>query len=149
MPPRSIRNVADKESGSLNPYLEFLTLIASPYLPTGPGRPVISSQKINITDVDSSKPVVVPIGANVTTIVNATVIITCPNKGSPQPIVTWKHDRRFIVAGARYQVNDTALIIRDVRLNEAGRYECTASNRFGRDVQSLSLDITGTVATKY
>lgn len=125
-------------------------LVASPYLiTTGPGRPVISSQEINITDVDSSKPVVVPIGASVTTIVNATVVITCPTKGSPQPVVTWKHDGRFIVAGARFQVNDTALIIREVRLNDAGRYECIASNRFGRDVQSLSLDITGTVATKY
>ena len=125
-------------------------LVASPYLiTTVPGRPVISSQEINITDVDSSKPVVVPIGANVTTIVNATVVITCPTKGSPQPVVTWKHNGRFIVAGARFQVNDTALIIREVRLNDAGRYECTASNRFGRDVQSLSLDITGTVATKY
>ena len=119
------------------------------YSPSGPGRPVISSRKINITDVDSSKPVVVPIGANVTTIVNATVIITCPTTGSPPPVVTWKHERTFIVAGARYQVNDTALIIREIRLDDAGRYECTASNRFGRDVQSLALDITGTMATKY
>ena len=148
MPPRSVRNLTDEKRGSLNPYSEFLMLIASPYVLTGPGRPVITSHKINITDVDSSKPIVVPIGANVTTIVNATVVITCPTKGSPQPVVTWKHDGRFIVAGARYQVNDSALIITEVRLDDAGRYECTASNRFGRDVQSLSLDITGTVAAK-
>lgn len=149
MSPRGVRNVDDEESGSLSPYPEFLMLTAFPYFSTGPGRPVILSHKINIIDVDSSKPVVVPIGANVTTIVNATVIITCPTKGSPQPIVTWKHDRRFIVAGTRYQVNDTALIIRELRLDDAGRYECTASNRFGRDVQSLSLGVTGTISTKY
>lgn len=46
-------------------------------------------------------------------------------------------------------MNDTTLIIREVRLDDAGRYDCTASNSFGRDVQSLSLDVTGTMTTKY
>lgn len=129
-------------------WLMPITLNAFPYFSTGPGRPVILSHKINIIDVDSSKPVVVPIGANVTTIVNATVVITCPTKGSPQPTVTWKHDGRFIVPG-RYQMNGTALMIREVRLDDAGRYECTALNIFGRETESLLLAVTGNMITLY
>lgn len=124
-------------------------LIAFPYFSTGPGRPIILSHRINIVDVDSSKPVVIPIGSNLTTVANATVVMMCPAKGSPQPTVTWKHEGRFIVPGGhqRYQMNETALMIRGVRLDDGGRYECTALNIFGRDAESLLLAVTGNMAT--
>ena len=98
-----------------------------------------------IVDVNSSKPVIAPIGAKITTVVNATVIMTCPNQGSPQPTVTWNHDQRFIIPGGKYSMNGSSLAIRGVRLKDAGSYQCTASNKFGRDVESLSLTVTGNV----
>lgn len=110
---------------------------------TGPGGPVILPDRRVIVDVNGSKPVIAPVGANITTVVNATVIMTCPNKGSPKPTVTWSHHQRFIVPGRRYVMNESSLVIRGVRLQDEGSYQCTASNPFGRDVESLSLSITG------
>ena len=115
------------------------------YFYTGPGGPIISPERRFIVDVNSSKPVIAPIGANVTTVVNATVIMTCPSQGSPQPTVTWNHDQQFVVPGGRYSMNESSLVISGVRLEDAGKYQCTASNRFGRDVESLSLTVTGNV----
>lgn len=40
-------------------------------------------------------------------------------------------------------MNHTALMIENVQLGDAGRYDCTATNRFGRDDESLLLTITG------
>ena len=40
-------------------------------------------------------------------------------------------------------MNESSLVIRGVRLKDAGGYKCTASNRFGRDVESLYLTVTG------
>lgn len=40
-------------------------------------------------------------------------------------------------------MSESSLVVRGVRLQDAGSYQCTASNLFGRDVESLSLTITG------
>ena len=42
-------------------------------------------------------------------------------------------------------MNESSLVIRGVRLQHEGSYQCTASNPFGRDVESLSLTIAGNV----
>ena len=110
---------------------------------TGPGAPIITTDNTVIINVNTGKPVIAPIGAKITTVVNATVIMKCPNQGSPQPVVTWNHDQRFIAPGGKYLMNESSLVIRGVRLKDAGRYKCTASNRFGRDVESLYLTVTG------
>ena len=44
-------------------------------------------------------------------------------------------------------MNETSLMIRDVRLDDAGRFECTALNVFGRDAESLLLAVTGNRTT--
>lgn len=46
-------------------------------------------------------------------------------------------------------MNGTALMIREVRLDDAGRYECTALNIFGRETESLLLAVTGNMITLY
>ena len=109
----------------------------------GPGAPIITTDNTVIINVNTGKPVIAPIGAEITTVVNATVIMKCPNQGSPQPVVTWNHEQRFIAPGGKYLMNESSLVIRGVRLKDAGRYKCTASNRFGRDVESLYLTVTG------
>ena len=109
----------------------------------GPGAPIITTDNTVIINVNTGKPVIAPIGAKITTVVNATVIMRCPNQGSPQPVVTWNHDQRFIAPGGKYLMNESSLVIRGVRLKDAGRYKCTASNRFGRDVESLYLTVAG------
>ncbi|XP_068741513.1 hemicentin-1-like isoform X2 [Montipora capricornis] len=107
----------------------------------GPGGPEIFSDKRVIVDVNSSKPVMAPVGANITTVVNATVIMKCPNKGTPKPTVSWSHNQRFIFPRGRFFTNKSSLVIRGVRLSDAGSYQCTASNIFGRDIESLSLTV--------
>ena len=106
-------------------------------------EPVILSNKVNLVDVNNSKPVVIPIGANMTTVINATIIMKCVTEGSPTPTVSWNHNGRLITTGDRHQVNHTALMIENVQLGDAGRYDCIATNRFGRDDESLLLTITG------
>ena len=96
-----------------------------------------------IVDVNSSKPVIAPVGASITTVANATVVMKCPNKGTPKPTVSWSHNQRFILPGRRFVVNGSSLVVRGVRLADAGSYQCRAFNKYGRDVESLTLKVAG------
>ena len=97
-----------------------------------------------IVDFNSSKPVMAPVGANITTVANATVVMKCPNKGTPKPTVSWSYNQRFILPGGRFVMNGSSLVVRGVRLADAGSYQCRASNIYGRDVESLALTVAGT-----
>lgn len=96
-----------------------------------------------IVDVNSSKPVMAPVGATITTVVNATVVMKCPNKGTPKPRVSWSYNQRFKLPGGRFVTNGSSLLVRGIRLSDAGSYQCTASNIYGRDVESLALTVAG------
>ena len=85
----------------------------------------------------------VPIGASLTTVVNATVVISCPYQGTPRPDIMWRHNQRAIVPGLKYNMSRSSLIISTVQLEDGGSYACIASSKFGRDSKTLNLTVTG------
>ena len=62
--------------------------------------------------------------------------ITCTESGDPEPNVTWTKN-------GIYFVNNNTLTIKNVTLEDAGQYECTAENRAGKISASVWIDVLG------
>ena len=46
-------------------------------------------------------------------------------------------------------VNDNLLIISDIRVEDAGLYECTADNRAGQVFSQVQLNVAGNISSIY
>lgn len=74
-------------------------------------------------------------------------ILECSANGSPQPMISWSKNGEAILISndsePRHQFKDNGglLIIKNVQLEDAGRYECLISNAIGsaRDSSYLSV----------
>ena len=62
--------------------------------------------------------------------------ITCAESGDPEPNVTWTKN-------GIYFVNNNTLTIKNVTLEDAGQYECTAENRAGKISATVLIDVLG------
>ena len=63
-------------------------------------------------------------------------------EGFPRPEVIWLKDGEPLPNLRRLMVLEEALSVRDVRVTDAGLYECIASNPLGQDVRQFNLSIT-------
>lgn len=73
-------------------------------------------------------------------------ILECTANGSPQPMISWNKDDIVITNtsdNSRYQFKDDGalLIIKNVQLEDAGRYECLISNAIGSARDSSYLTV--------
>jgi len=73
-------------------------------------------------------------------------VLECESTGSPKPHISWSKDSVLIREGdeqSRIRIKDhgSFLIIKDVRLEDAGRYECLLSNAVGTARDFLSLTV--------
>ena len=111
----------------------------------GPRRPIILSVPSHVVDVDVSRPVEVSIGSRLTTAANATVVIACPAKGSPEPTISWSHNQRPVVPGGKYSISEhgLSLTVRNVTRDDEGRVECRATNVAGNTSSSLKMQLAG------
>ncbi|ROL47092.1 Fibroblast growth factor receptor-like 1 [Anabarilius grahami] len=68
-----------------------------------------------------------------------TIRLPCPVEGDPPPLVLWVKDGRNVNPGwSRYKVLKQSLKIKEVELEDAGKYICRVTNGFG----SLALNFT-------
>lgn len=73
-------------------------------------------------------------------------ILECPAIGSPQPLISWSKSDKTITntsENSRYQFKDDGalLIIKNVQLEDEGRYECYISNAIGSARDSSYLTV--------
>ena len=101
-----------------------------PKLPIGDGRPVVS-----------------PVGSQITELALVKITLSCPADGSPRPKITWKKDGVELVPGERYVVDDKgSLTITSAVTDDSGTFTCTAKNIAGAEEASSSIDILGRIS---
>ncbi|XP_062570988.1 hemicentin-1-like isoform X1 [Saccostrea cucullata] len=76
-------------------------------------------------------------------IVNTRVDLSCTSIGLPVPQVKWqKNEEAFPTTGLRHRMLvGGSLEFTSVRLEDAGKYVCTASNEAGSDSRAITLDV--------
>lgn len=70
------------------------------------------------------------------------VQFVCVVEGFPRPEMVWLKDGEPLPNIRRVMVLDEALSLRDVRVTDAGLYQCIASNPLGQDTRQFTLSIT-------
>ena len=73
---------------------------------------------------------------------STSAILECEAYGYPKPSVMWYSSGRELTDKKKYrQLSNGSLEIMDVREEDAGEYECTASNRLGRKTVIRKLKV--------
>lgn len=78
--------------------------------------------------------------------VNTDVGLPCVAVGHPKPTISWYFKRIRIIKRRRRSVpynNEGKLILSNVRLNDAGAYNCSAVNQYGSDWNLVTLVVQG------
>lgn len=81
-------------------------------------------------------------------ILGETAELGCIVVGLPESTVSWRHNGQPLM-GERFQSfgDNGTLLIRDVRLEDNGMYECVAVNQLGEDQASVKLTVYGKLMT--
>lgn len=66
-----------------------------------------------------------------------TLTLNCGATGDPEPVISWKREGAQLPAGRTQQTNG-ALVIRDTRIDDSGKYICVATSAGVSDVQSVT-----------
>lgn len=101
-----------------------------PKVPIGDGRPVVS-----------------PVGSDITELAFVKITLTCPTEGTPPPQITWKKDGVELVPGERYVIdNKGSLTIPEAATEDSGNFTCSAQNAAGVEEVTSLIDILGTLS---
>ena len=68
-----------------------------------------------------------------------TAALFCSATGNPAPQVSWSRVNRSLPSSRTRVTSEGLMQIADVRLEDAGKYKCTARNVLGQDEQATSL----------
>ena len=66
-----------------------------------------------------------------------TLTLNCSATGDPRPVISWKRQGATLPVGRSHRTND-ALVIRDLKEQDAGNYFCVATSAGVFDVESVS-----------
>ena len=75
-----------------------------------------------------------------------TVTLNCSATGDPRPVISWKRQGAALPVGRSHKTND-ALIIRDMREEDAGNYICVATSAGVFDFETISDVRVGPIAS--
>ena len=65
-----------------------------------------------------------------------TLTLNCSATGDPQPVISWKRQGAALPVGRSHWTND-ALILRDMRKEDAGNYVCVATSAGVFDIEAI------------
>ncbi|KAM3729101.1 Hemicentin-2 [Dirofilaria immitis] len=76
-------------------------------------------------------------------ILNQTIHIGCKTTGIPMPKIIWSFNGRTIFPSEKIQIlnNDTLLVLKEVQVNQEGRYSCMATNKVGKAEADAFLQV--------
>ena len=99
---------------------------------------------VKIPSATPDKPVIAPVGADVTALPNSTISLDCQFSGNPQPTVTWYRNGVKIIEKGRasLHVNGT-LTIRQVHPQDTAQYMCHVVNVAGSDNLTSKVTVEG------
>ena len=91
-------------------------------------------------------PVIDDVSKTLVANVNGTAILPCPARATPPPTRVWLYDGERIEVGSESDriaevTSDGSLIIKSVRLDHEGTYECHVSNLAGEDSVAYNLKV--------
>ena len=66
-----------------------------------------------------------------------TLTLNCSAAGDPRPVISWKRQGAALPVGRSHKTND-ALIIRDLKEEDAGNYICVATSAGVFDIEAIS-----------
>ena len=66
-----------------------------------------------------------------------TLTLNCSATGDPRPVITWKRQGAAIPVGRSHRKND-ALVLRDLREEDAGNYICVATSAGVFNIEAVS-----------
>ena len=95
---------------------------------------LVEPPRIERTDLAGSQQIIDTESAVQLVEPGTTLNFTCEASGVPVPTITWLRDKQVVRPGPRAEIGPgrTRLTVRAALLEDAGRYECVASNLGGR-----------------
>ena len=66
-----------------------------------------------------------------------TLTLNCSATGDPQPVISWKRQEAVLPVGRSHRTNE-ALILRDVKKEDAGIYTCVATSAGVFHIETIS-----------
>ena len=66
-----------------------------------------------------------------------TLTLNCSATGDPRPVISWKRQGAALPVGRSHRTNN-ALVLRDLREEDAGNYICVATSAGVFDIEAVS-----------
>lgn len=101
-----------------------------------------ASALLTVESVEIIKPHIIMKPVDTDAFRETSVQLPCEVESEPPAIVQWQKDGSYININEKYTITAIgSLIIHNLTLRDAGRYECSAFNDYGRDTASAFLTV--------
>ena len=67
-----------------------------------------------------------------------TLTLNCSATGDPRPVIRWKRQGAVLPVGRSHRTDDDALVLRDLKEEDAGNYICVATSAGVFDIETIS-----------
>ena len=74
----------------------------------------------------------------VSAVTGDTLTLNCSATGDPRPVISWKRQGAALPVGRSHRTDDDALVLRDLKEEDAGNYICVATSAGVFDIETIS-----------